>query len=101
MIPKSCRLFGQDHATEQIGRAKSRFNLNGFRSRYEGAPQSAASCDEIAMVQYRFERLLQAWLVPRCTTVSPAASGTSAVSSTSVISPSRIRQKSSVRVFCI
>jgi hypothetical protein len=25
MIPKSCRLFGQDHATEQLLRAKSRF----------------------------------------------------------------------------
>src|SRR5690349_14071792 len=31
MIPKSCRLFGKDHATEQILGAKSRFNLNGFR----------------------------------------------------------------------
>jgi hypothetical protein len=32
MIPKSCRLFGQDHATEQMLRAKSRFNLKRFRS---------------------------------------------------------------------
>jgi hypothetical protein len=33
MIPKSCRLFGQDHATEQMPRAKSVFNLKRFRSR--------------------------------------------------------------------
>jgi hypothetical protein len=32
MIPKSCRPFGQDHATEQMLRAKSRFNLKRFRS---------------------------------------------------------------------
>ena len=32
----------------------------------------SASCDEIAMVHGRSDRLLQAWLVPRCTTVSPA-----------------------------
>jgi hypothetical protein len=31
MIPKSCRLFGQDHATDQILRAKSRFNVKRFR----------------------------------------------------------------------
>jgi hypothetical protein len=28
MIPKSCGLFGQDHATEQKLRANSRFNRN-------------------------------------------------------------------------
>jgi hypothetical protein len=33
MIPKSCRLFGQDRATEQMLRAKSRFNLKRFRSK--------------------------------------------------------------------
>src|SRR5713101_10188949 len=33
MIPKSCRLFGCDHAIEQILRAKSRFNVKRFRSR--------------------------------------------------------------------
>src|SRR5579864_5554276 len=32
MIPKSCRLFGQDHATKQVIRAKWRFNLIPFRS---------------------------------------------------------------------
>jgi hypothetical protein len=32
MIPKSCRLFGQDHAAEQLLGANSRFNLNGFRA---------------------------------------------------------------------
>jgi hypothetical protein len=31
MTPKSCRLFGQDHATEQMLRAKSQFNLKRFR----------------------------------------------------------------------
>jgi len=53
----------------------------------------AASCDEIAIVHGRSDRLLQAWLVPRCTTVSPAFSATSSLSRTSVISPSRIKQK--------
>src|ERR1700704_220613 len=33
MIPKSCRLFGKDHAAEQRLRAKSRFNLKRFRSK--------------------------------------------------------------------
>jgi hypothetical protein len=33
MIQKSCRLFGQDHATEQMLERKSRFNLKRFRSR--------------------------------------------------------------------
>jgi hypothetical protein len=33
MILKSCRLFGSDHATEQILEAKSRFNLKRFRSK--------------------------------------------------------------------
>jgi hypothetical protein len=32
MIPKSCRLFGQDHATKQVIRAKWRFDLIPFRS---------------------------------------------------------------------
>jgi hypothetical protein len=31
MTPKSCRLFGQDHAPEQMLRAKSQFNLKRFR----------------------------------------------------------------------
>jgi hypothetical protein len=34
MIPKSCRLFEQDHATEQMLRAKSRFNLKRFRASF-------------------------------------------------------------------
>ena len=33
MIPKSCRLFGQDHATKQVIRAKWRFDLIPFRSK--------------------------------------------------------------------
>src|SRR5579864_4129756 len=33
MIPKSCRLFGQDHATKQLIRAKWRFDLIPFRSK--------------------------------------------------------------------
>jgi hypothetical protein len=32
MIPKSCRLFGQDHATKQVIGAKWRFDLIPFRS---------------------------------------------------------------------
>src|SRR5580704_16632089 len=32
MIPKSCRLFGQDHATKQVIRAKWRFDSIPFRS---------------------------------------------------------------------
>jgi hypothetical protein len=28
LIPKSCRLFGEDHATKQVMRAKWRFKLN-------------------------------------------------------------------------
>src|SRR5215831_19998428 len=32
MIPKSCRLFGQDHATKQVIRTKWRFALIPFRS---------------------------------------------------------------------
>src|SRR6516225_10887371 len=32
MIPKSCRLFGQDHATKQMTRAKWRSDLIPFRS---------------------------------------------------------------------
>src|SRR4030095_1862818 len=66
-----------------------------------GGLQYAASCDEKAIVQGLSDRLLQAWLVPRCTTASPALSCTSSVSSTNVISPSSTRQKSSVRVFCM
>jgi hypothetical protein len=41
MIPKSCRLFGQDHGTEQMLRAKSRFNLKRFR-RTPGTTRMAA-----------------------------------------------------------
>ena len=33
MIPKSCRLFGKDHATKQILSAKSRLNLKRFCSK--------------------------------------------------------------------
>src|SRR5579864_4852085 len=33
MIPESCRLFEQDHATKQVIRAKWRFDLISFRSR--------------------------------------------------------------------
>src|SRR5713101_8204082 len=36
-----------------------------------GFPQ-VASCEEIATTQGQIERLLHAWWVPRCTTVSPA-----------------------------
>src|SRR5262249_10571684 len=61
-------------------------------------PQSLASCEEIASTQGRLERLLHAWRVPRWITLSPFASCTSSASRTSVISPSRTRQKSSVRV---
>src|SRR5580704_11963309 len=32
MIPKSCRLFGQDHATKQVIGAKWRFDLISFRT---------------------------------------------------------------------
>jgi hypothetical protein len=42
MIPKSCRPFGQDHATEQILRAKSRFNPERFRSSF--APALPTHC---------------------------------------------------------
>src|ERR1700730_2631342 len=42
MIPKSCRLFGSDHASEQMLGAKSRFNLRRFRSK-RARPSHAAS----------------------------------------------------------
>jgi hypothetical protein len=37
MIAKSCRLFGQDHATKQVIRAKWRFDLIPFRSSLRSA----------------------------------------------------------------
>src|SRR6516162_829212 len=37
MIPKSCRLFGQDHTTKQVIRAKWRFDTILFRSRASDA----------------------------------------------------------------
>src|SRR5580700_1301863 len=38
MIPKSCRLFGQDHATRRVIRAKWRFDLTPFALAAAGAP---------------------------------------------------------------
>jgi hypothetical protein len=32
LIPKSCRLFGRDHAPNQTPQSAIRFNLNGKRS---------------------------------------------------------------------
>src|SRR3954452_6850713 len=70
MIPKSCRLFGKDHATEQILGAKSRFNLNAFCSRCglsqlpSTAPQSlerqSKLCHEIAQTHgFRLKELVE------------------------------------------
>ena len=44
MIPKSCRLFGQGHATKQVIRAKWRFDLIPIRSRIGGHAIAAARC---------------------------------------------------------
>jgi hypothetical protein len=47
MIPKSCRLFGQDHATEQMLRTNSRFNPKRFRSNSRGRRRCAAAMRDI------------------------------------------------------
>src|SRR5689334_15578841 len=65
MIPKKpapdlirgCRLFGEDHATEQILGAKSRFNPNGFRSKDPAVNRplsSTIASDRVASEPFRF-----------------------------------------------
>ena len=65
------------------------------------APRHLPSWDAIATTAGFAERLLHAWLVPRCITMSPCLSATSCVSSTSTISPSSTTQNSSARIFCM